>query len=174
MKPVLHAAEGGMRNEMTANEPQGRYRFSCLLRAIFLLIGVPSLLVATLGFIGFFGLHLPGNLETTGTIVAIKNGTGECPTYEVAFTAKDGSYRTFEWEWCPDQEARIGQTVSVLYDPQNPDLYPTIIERSRSGWYRLAAYGIVGLVFTLLGLLPLRIKLDRLLSWASRGHKSPR
>lgn len=132
-------------------------RFSCLLRAIFLLIGVPSLLLATVGYLGLSGrAEFSNNRSGTATVIDVKDAGASCPYYVVAFTADNGQRVTFETQLCSD--AQVGQSIQVMYDPQNPLLVPTVVDLSPSGWYRVAGSAIAGLTFSLLGLLPLRTK----------------
>ncbi len=140
---------------MQTNGPKGVARFSCLLRVIFLIIGVPSLLLAAVGYMGLSGrAEFSNNRLGTGTLIEVKGVAASCPRYIVAFTADNGQRVTFESELCSGEQ--VGQSVQVMYDPQNPTVLPTVVNLSQLSWYRVAGFAIVGLIFTLLGLVPLR------------------
>ncbi len=130
-------------------------RFSCLVRAIFLLVGVPSLLVAAVGYIALSGgLEFDNNRLTTGTFIDVKDPNADCPYYVVAFTTDDGQRVIFETEDCSG--AQVGQSVQVMYDPHYPTLGPTVVHLSDLSRWRVATYAIAGSAFTLLGIWPLR------------------
>ncbi len=142
---------------MQTNGPKVIPRFSCLLRAIFLIIGVASLLLAAVGYMGLSGkAEFFNNRLGTGTVIDVKDAAASCTYYVVAFTTDNGQPVTFEAELCSGKQ--VGQSVQVMYDPQNPTLLPTVVDLSRSGWYRVAGSAVAGLIFTLLGLLPLRAR----------------
>ncbi len=141
-------------------------RFSCLLRGIFLVIGVPSLLLAVVGCVALSGrAEFSNNRLGTGTLIAVKDAAASCPHYDVAFTTDNGQRVTFESEVCSG--AQVGQSVQVMYDPLNPTLMPMVVDLRPSGWFSVVGYAAAGVAFTLLGLLPLHGKPSALHSAAN-------
>lgn len=142
---------------MGSSGSMGSPRFSCLFRGIFLIIGVPSLLLAAVGYIGLSGrAAFSNNRLGTGRIIEMKDATAGCPDYVAEFSTDNGQRVTFETQLCSGAE--VGQSVQVMYDPLNPTLMPMVVDLSRSTWYRVTGYAAAGVIFTLLGLLPLRAK----------------
>lgn len=112
---------------------KGIPHFSCLLRAIFLLIGLPSLLLAAIGYQGLSGrAEFSNNRLGTATVIDVRDAGASCPYYVLRFTADNGEQVTFETQLCSD--VQVGQIIQVMDDPQNPLLAPTVMDLSQSGW----------------------------------------
>jgi hypothetical protein len=110
----------------------------------------------------------------TGTITTYElnvrnDGKSEyCPRIE--FTTNAGEPVAVQGSECPNRpdDSKIGQTVQVYYDPQNPELYQ---EKSSTNGYNALIFGLIGAVFFgLFWIIPLLVAIfKRLTSSTTTG-----
>lgn len=114
---------------------------------IFTLVGV--LLLSMAGYIGYSAYSLEGEgVKTTGTIIAL-NGTHPV----VRFVTGEGERVTFESSLGSSSYTKqLGQDIDIVYRPDAPQ--QAEIDDFISQYLVSIIPGIIGLIFTLTGLIP--------------------
>ncbi|MBK5142975.1 DUF3592 domain-containing protein [Budviciaceae bacterium BWR-B9] len=114
---------------------------------IFTLTGL--LLLSLAGYVGYSAYSLEGNgTKTTGTIIAL-NGTHPV----VRFVTEEGERVTFESSFgSSSYKEQLGNDIDVVYRPDAPQ------QAELGGFFSQylvpIILGIMGLVFTLIGIIP--------------------
>lgn len=130
---------------MVNSQTQRAIRTTGILRIVFGLVCL-AILLAALGVYLFGTVLSSATARTPGQVVELAfNGKGRVPV--VSYTVEGRSYTHRSELSTSPPSFKVGDQVTILYDPNNPQ--SSAIEGYRVGSFVALLLGIIGLVFGL-------------------------